>query len=477
MARRNAKSTDASPGGRGTGAGTGAQASASAHADRADRRRLDRLRAEAAHEREQLTERLEDFADPLRDRLAGPVRKVNRWWRWVTALKPYRVWIQFSHNDGNLRTAGMSYQSLFAIFAALWVGFSIAGFWLTSNTDLFNKLVAIINDAVPGLIGTSGHEGVISEGALQSLGTTFGWTSIVALIGLLWTAIAWLYYTRQAVRAMFDLERDERNYALQKVTDFGLAIVFGVVLIVSASVSVITTEATAFVLDLFGIPSDSFWPTFLGYVIGFAVSIALNYFVLVAMYRVLSRVVIPWRFLVLGPLLGAIALSGLGALGGLLIGGATRNPLLATFAVFVGLLLWFNMICRMILLAAAWIAVGMVDHGIEPRRRTPEQIAYEKARAERSARLLVAQTAVEAAEHKAMASRWLAKWFANRALREAREELTRVAREPAPLPPKRHSWWTETVDGDAIPAGDGPAGRPDAGRPDDRTAKDVGGPG
>lgn len=413
-------------------------------ADGPEHPRIDRLRAEAAQEREELTERLEELADPLRDRLARPVRRVNGWWRWVTALKPYRVWIQFSHNDGNLRTAGMSYQSLFAIFAALWVGFSIAGYWLTSNKDLFTALVKIINEAVPGLIGMDDEKGVISESALQSLGTTFGWTSIIALIGLLWTAIAWLYYTRQAVRAMFDLERDERNYALQKITDFGLALVFGVVLIVSASVSVITTEATAFVLDLFGIGSDSFWTNFFTYVIGFAVSIALNYFVLVAMYRVLSRVVIPWRFLVLGPLLGAIALSGLGALGGLLIGGATRNPLLATFAVFVGLLLWFNMICRMILLAAAWIAVGMFDHGIEPRRRTPEQIAYQKALAERSARLLVAQTAVEEAERKAASSRGLAKWFANRALRDAREELARVAREPAPTPPKKRSWWTDT---------------------------------
>jgi len=466
VARRNAKSTDAPPGGRGTGAGAGAQASVVAHPDPAEHHRIERLRAEAQHEREQLTERLEEFADPLRDRLARPVRKVNRWWRWVTALKPYRVWIQFSHNDGNLRTAGMSYQSLFAIFAALWVGFSIAGYWLTSNTDLFRALVKIINEAVPGLIGTDGHEGVISQDALQSLGTTFGWTSIIALIGLLWTAIAWLYYTRQAVRAMFDLERDERNYALQKITDLGLAIVFGVVLIVSASITLITTEAITFVLGLFGIDSG-FWPNFFARAVGFAVSIALNYFVLVAMYRVLSRVVIPWRFLVLGPLLGAVALSGLSVLGGLLIGGVTRNPLLATFAVFVGLLLWFNMICRMILLAAAWIAVGMFDHGIEPRRRTPEQLAYEKALAERSARLLVAQTRVEDAERKAARARGLAKWFANREVRDAHQRLEDVAREPAPTPPKKRSWWMEAVVGEAE--------RSEAGN--HHRTKDVGGPG
>jgi membrane protein len=404
---------------------------------------VDRLKAEAERERAQLTERLEEFADPLRHRLRGPVRRVNGWWRWVTKLRPYRVWTQFSHNDGNLRTAGMAYQSLFAVFAALWVAFSIAGIWLTSDPAIFQALVKIINEAIPGLIQNGSETGVVSQDSLRTLGTAFGWTSIVALVGLLWTAVAWLYYTRQAVRAMFDLERDERNYALQKITDFGLAIVFGLLLIVSASVSVITTEALSTVFALLGIGNTSFWFDFFARVIGFAISIALNYVVLIAMFRVLSRVAIPWRGLLIGPVLGAAALSGLSALGGYLIGGATKNPLLATFAVFVGLLLWFNLICRVILLTAAWVAVGMLDRGIDARRRTPQQIAYEHALAERSARLLVAKTALEDAERRAEETRGLTRWFANRTVRDARRELARIANQPSPTPPRKRSWWTE----------------------------------
>ncbi|MGA0568965.1 YihY/virulence factor BrkB family protein [Rathayibacter sp. KR2-224] len=433
MARRNAKSVDASPADH-----EGEAGARSSVAQRASR--IKQLEAQAEHEREELTERLEEFADPLRDRLVGPARRVNRWWRWVASLKPYRVWVQFSHNDGNLRTAGMSYQSLFAVFAALWVGFSITGVWLTANPALFRSLIRIVNDAVPMLIGVDGEPGVISESTLRSLGAGYGWSSVIALVGLLWTALAWLYYTRQAVRAMFDLPRDERNYALQKITDLGLAIVFGAVLIVSASVSLITTEAVRSVLDLMGI-DNSFLSTFTASVIGFAISIALNFVVLAAMFRVLSRVVIPWRSLVLGTLLGAVTLSGLSALSGLLIGGASRNPLLATFAVFAGLLLWFNLICRAILLAAAWIAVGMSERGIEPRRRTPEQLAYESARAERSARLLVARASLDDAERKAAAAHGLAKWFANREVRDARRELERIASEPEPAAPGKRGWW------------------------------------
>ena len=47
-----------------------------------------------------------------------------------------------------------------------------------------------------------------------------------------------------------------------------------------------------------------------------------------------------------------------------MIGGAGHNPLLAGFALLVGLLVWFNLVARIYLLAVAWIAVGMDDAGI-----------------------------------------------------------------------------------------------------------------
>ena len=44
--------------------------------------------------------------------------------------------------------------------------------------------------------------------------------------------------------------------------------------------------------------------------------------------------------------------------------GDPRNPLLATFAVFIGLLLWFRLVGIITLVAAAWIAVAAQDADI-----------------------------------------------------------------------------------------------------------------
>jgi membrane protein len=321
----------------------------------------------------------------------------------------------------------MGYQSIFAIFAAVWLGFSVLGIWLSGNPELYEALVKLINRAVPGLISTPEQPGAISSSELQDA-TGFGWTGIIAAIGLLWTAIGWLYYTRQAVRAVFGLQRDTTNYVLQKIRDLGLALAFGIVLIISALLTIASTEALTFLLGLVGL-ADSFWTAFVARVSGLFISVILNIFTLGSMYRVLSRVAIPWRNLFFGALLGASALAGLSALGGVLLGGATRNPLLATFTVFIGLLIWFNLVARVILLSASWIAVGMFDRGLSPRMVTPEQVAAEKAAAEYDARVIVARAELQEAQDDLAGARWLGRFRAQREVEHAQNRLNDILDE------------------------------------------------
>jgi membrane protein len=380
-------------------------------------------RAEGTVEPEEtLRDRILEAAEPIKQRLERPVARVSRWAKWVQHLRPYRVYINYSHSDGNLRAAGMGFQSLFAIFAAIWLGFSAASIWLSGNPQVFKALVTLINRAVPGLIATPETAGAISPEQLEAA-TGFGWYGIIAAIGLLWTAIGWLYYTRQAVRAVFGLSRDTTNYVLQKIRDLFLALGFGLVLIVSALLTILSTQTLTFLLDLAGLSVDSFWTTAVTRFSGLVVSVILNIFTLGAMFRVMSRVSIPWRNLFFGVLLGSLVLAGLSALGGIFLGAATKNPLLASFAVFVGLLLWFNLISRVILLSASWIAVGMFDSGISPRLVTPEQAAAERAAAEYEARVLVAKAELQSARADLAGRKFLARLPAQRRVERAEHRL------------------------------------------------------
>jgi membrane protein len=96
---------------------------------------------------------------------------------------------------------------------------------------------------------------------------------------------------------------------------------------------------------------------------------------------VLSGVHIPWRRLFGGVILGAVVLGALKVLGGSLLGVSKNNPLLASFAVILGLLIFFNFVCQIILISAAWIAVGMDDRRI-PLDPVAEAERLEKERAD-----------------------------------------------------------------------------------------------
>jgi membrane protein len=106
---------------------------------------------------------------------------------------------------------------------------------------------------------------------------------------------------------------------------------------------------------------------------------------LAVLFRFLSGAAVPWRRMWTGSLLGSGALSVLHVLGGFLVTATTNNPLLATFTVFIGLLLWFRLASIVILVAAAWIAIETSDADDTLRPVTADQRAAEALLAERRA--------------------------------------------------------------------------------------------
>ncbi len=65
----------------------------------------------------------------------------------------------------------------------------------------------------------------------------------------------------------------------------------------------------------------------------------------------------PRRDLLAGAVIAALGIGVVRFLGtSVVAGAASRNPLLASFAVVVTLLIWVNLIARIMLLAAAWTA-------------------------------------------------------------------------------------------------------------------------
>jgi membrane protein len=172
---------------------------------------------------------------------------------------------------------------------------------------------------------------------------------------------------------MFELPSPATNFALLKARDLALGVGLGVVLLVSAVLSVAGTSATGYLLGLAGVQSKTVIATVVSRVVTLGVMFVLDTVVLAALYRLLAAIKIPRRRLLAGSLLGAVGLGVLKTLGSALLGGATNNPLIASFAVLAGLLVFFNLVCQVILIAASWIATGLEDAGIEIDPRVAAQ--------------------------------------------------------------------------------------------------------
>jgi len=291
----------------------------------------------------------------------------------VQQLKPVRVFTHYAQGRGPILASGLAFQGLFAVFAGLWVAFSIAGIVISGDEQLQNAIILVLNNAIPGLIDTGGGNGGAIDAKLLLSAGVFGWTGAIALLGLLVTALGWLASSRDAVRTMFELPSPPTNFALLKLRDLALGVGLGVLLIVSAILSVAGTSATSFLFSLVGIHAKSAVVIVVGRVVTLGVMFALDTVVLAALYRVLAAITIPTKRLWAGALLGAVGLGVLKTLGSALLGGATNNPLIASFAVLAGLLIFFNFVCQVILIAASWIHTGMQDAGIDPDPRAAKQ--------------------------------------------------------------------------------------------------------
>ncbi len=385
-----------------------------------------------------LRERWEATQALLRERLDEPISRATEITRRTLAWFPIRVWRHFLQHNGFLLAASISYQSLFAIFAVLYSAFAVVGLWLGGSQTAIDRVIDLINSYIPGIIGEQEGQGLVARDDVVSVATGSGGTLVVtgaiALVIAIWTAIGFITFTRRAVRDIFGLPFDRRNYFLLKARDFLAAAMFGAALILGAALSTAASGALDFLLSLIGLDRTSFWSQLLVKLLSVVVAFAINAAALAGLFRFLAGATLPWRALWPGSILGGAAIAVLQVGVGLLFLYSPSNPLLATFSVFIAFLLWFRLVGIVILVAASWIAVAATDRDI-PIRAPSEA---ERLLAEHQALLTAARVRLREAAARRASAPWHRRWAADRALRAARDELAELEAS-APAAPKHSS--------------------------------------
>ncbi|MGF3055879.1 YihY/virulence factor BrkB family protein [Microbacterium sp. YY-01] len=357
---------------------------------------------------------------------AAAVDKAAALTRRTLQFFPIRVVQHFQQRNGMLLSAGMSYQGLFALFALLYIAFAAVGIWLGGSTTAITAIIDIVNSYVPGLISDTGiaePDDVIS--LTRDLSSLLWVTAAIAIVAAWWTAMTAVTYTRLAVRDIFGLAPDTRNFAILKVYDFASAVSFGLALLIGAALSVAGVWALTFIFELLDW-SMTHWIYSVGVRLSSTlVAFAIDTLALAMLMRFLAGTSIHWRTIWPGAALGGGAIVVLQLAAGLLLSNTPSNPLLATFAVIIGLLLWCRWIAMVVLLAAAWIATTARDRD---QPLTEEEMLDQKF-AHQRALVLAARVQLNRAQSTAARAHWWQKVRARRFLRHA-EEI----------------WWTTVAD-------------------------------
>ena len=284
---------------------------------------------------------------------------------WVLRRKIVRAFLHYSEHRGPMLADSVTYRALFSVFAGVLLGFSIAGLWLAGNPDAWNALIDAVDTAIPGLIGKNGL--IDPDSIAIPAGLTLA--GILSLVGLVGAAIGAIGSLRTAMRIITDKVFADQMFLWVLLRNLGLALALGLGLAASAAATLAGTTFLSGLGDLLGIPQSSPVLTWGTRAVAIVVTFGLDAAVIAVAFRVLSGVRPRARTLWAGAVLGGIGLTVLQQLSGLFVGGASSNPLLASFASLIALLLWFNLSAQVILLASAYIVVGAEDDADRVRAR------------------------------------------------------------------------------------------------------------
>ncbi|WP_264031954.1 YihY/virulence factor BrkB family protein [Cellulosimicrobium sp. SH8] len=272
------------------------------------------------------------------------------WWK---DSRPGRATYRYLYARGALLCGGIAYSALFSLFAALTIGYTVFMQVLGGSQELMDAVFGEINELVPGLIAVDGENGVIDPDLLL-LDPGLSVTSIVAGVVLLFSVVSFMYHLRGAVRTMFGVSDVGQSAVLARARALLGFFLLALSMLVSAVASIAVSSIGYQLLEALGLSGG---PAILVTGAGLVVSILLDALVVVVVVTLLAGVHVRRRDLLVGSLTAAVAFGVLRYLGSSFVAGsASRNALLASFAVLVTLLILVNFTARILLAVCAWMA-------------------------------------------------------------------------------------------------------------------------
>lgn len=296
----------------------------------------------------------------------------RRLWGRLKATRAMRAWTRFTDARGGVLAAGVAYFAFFSVFPGVALVLAVLGRFAASDPQLYAQLLDSLNSVLPGFIQTPQNpDGVIAVTLPSTVALT--WTGAIAAVSLVLSGAGWLGALRDGLRAVLGAPGGGGNAVTARLRDLGVMVALGVLVLVSIGLSSVVTSAADSVASWLG---SAVHPATLT-VLGLGVGALAHTATMVVLLRVLADAALPWRATWPGAVLGGLALSVMTYFGGQLVALGVRNPVFGALVGVVGLLFWLNLVAKVVLLSAAFAAVGLApaDEGDAADGPAPDEPA------------------------------------------------------------------------------------------------------
>ncbi|MFL6056008.1 MAG: YihY/virulence factor BrkB family protein [Actinoallomurus sp.] len=290
----------------------------------------------------------------------GVLRGLRARWRWFDHLG--RAYDRYKRCRGDRLAAALTFYGFLSFFPLVALAFSVTGYAVAISPGFRDYVNKAIYQVLPGLA---------DKLPVQQIADAKAGAGALALLGLWWSGLGWIGVWREFLRTMWTGDPDyDANPVLKRLANLAVLLVLGLTLLASVALSSLATSATHAVLHAAGLDQVPGAGTVLR-LVAIGVAVAANTFFFLVLFSRLSGTRASWRRLLRGCLFGAVGFEALKLLGTFLIGHIVRNPLYASFAVIVGLLIWINVVSRFILFTAAWTATRRVVLNVDEPPAVP----------------------------------------------------------------------------------------------------------
>lgn len=260
-----------------------------------------------------------------------------------------RAGARYTEKHGDHYAGAITYFSILALVPIIMVAFAAAGYVLLGNPTLLDQLRAAITEAAPpGLAETLTP--IIGQ-AIESRNAV----GIIGLVGALYTGLSWMGQLREALSEQWDQRGAKPGFVSMYLGDLLAMVLLALALVVSFAITAIGSGLSSTILDAVGL-GDVVWAQVLLRIVTLAVTLAANWLVFILVLARLPREKVTMRSAVRAGLFGAIGFVVLQQVGSIYLSSVTNSPTGAAFGPIIGILVFVNLISRLVLFTTAWAA-------------------------------------------------------------------------------------------------------------------------